>query len=1159
MPGTQLIQGGWQGGVDRVKNFNLQEQAQKDFGPQSDLFQTINKGFRTPVNTENPFIKGLNFLDQKVVQPLENTSVGTILNPKFIGNRMTNQANYTGDLMKARQEKINAGGQPTFGEEATMGLNTIGTMLPGIDDIVFGGYDYAKAKISGQSNEDAQKSFVGSREVGGGDAPGLGETLFKDDSTASIIGDVAEIPLILGGVLLTGKTNQLDDIAKRVKKLDNISPGSKQAAKEFTNFSDELARVQSELKKVKKPRLVENLKKVEAQLEKAVAAAKDKLNVAPDDLFGNLRKSGDSIKAGSKYNEQLLDPSGFLKKSLPDNIYQPLKKQVFDRLNTLKGEAVDFKNKYIAQVQSLGNNFKKGSKYSELTQKYGEGVKTYDDIVAEVGEQGANEIVNANNSFRRMYDEIIETVNANRSADGLDLISKRDDYYRHIADMTEGDSQLSRMLSGGSGSSAPQSSGIFKSRTGDKTIYDAVSGIIEYLDKSARAGYTDRVAPTINKMSGYLKKQGADATVTQYLDDFSDQILGIAKDSKIPDVINNLGAKMRTSKVVGNASSLAAQPLNIPLGANVAGKRNYLKGLISSDASKASKTSSFLKDRGFRIPNKLESKTGKKIVNFFGGALQDADQIATKSIWKGFYEKAKQLGETDLVQYADDATKQITGGRGIGDFSKWQQTKIGQLLTPFTVEPQAQANKIVSLIGEKKFKVLLGVAVSNFVVNEGFEKTAGYKPLIDPINATMEAYELFTGSEEKEKDKLKAATRIIMEVMQLSPIGNSLFNNAYALAETTGLAGEDGILPSANDLGVRDSTRMNAGNLYNPFKREDITGNKYIDQVLSTTAKFTPGGNQLLKTAGAIKAKADGVVKSKSGKVLFEPSDGLLATGRQLLFGKWADSEAKEMFDNDFDWGLTGKQTEIYDDIDSPEGRTDYLKKIKPSNISDKQLDSILDSGNADAAGGTFENKLTASSSLEDKMATYKELGTIMRNDDLPQEYKDQKIKESGAKPEDVAYYAKASKDIDVKLQEILPEIDKMSNEEMIAYLMAGRKEVADKQLITSDMIEYLYDKSYISKDQKAALKAIKYDQIKDEFYYDRDYDGGGSGKMTYKQAQKLFKIDLPKFSTLKSISSLMSGSSSTSQTSDDGETMLSNILSKRPNKSSNKNSNLWF
>ena len=75
-------------------------------------------------------------------------------------------------------------------------------------------------------------------------------------------------------------------------------------------------------------------------------------------------------------------------------------------------------------------------------------------------------------------------------------------------------------------------------------------------------------------------------------------------------------------------------------------------------------------------------------------------------------------------------------------------------------------------------------------------------------------------------------------------------------------------------------------------------------------------------------------------------------------------------------------------------------------------------------------------------------------------------------------------------------------------------------------------------------MKALRFDEIKNEFYFKKSFKQGGK-RLTYAQALKLFKIDLPRYSELKSVKNLLRGVSvGTSQTGRGGERILADILS---------------
>ncbi len=880
-----------------------------------------------------------------------------------------------------------------------------------------------------------------------------------------------------------------------------------------------------------------------------------------------------TVKNVSKHDEIFLEPMRFFKKVMPEDLFTGFKKITLDKFSSLKASSADFKSAYLKGVKNLGKKFTKGGDYSRLTQEFSEGVKTIDEVIAEIGEQGAKEIVNANEFFRRSYDEIINLVNKNRAQKGLSLINKRQDYYRHMGESGLG-GWLESVISGGSVGTDPISASIFKKRKGEKTVYDAVGGFINYLERAGRAGFTDLVAPDIKAFSKQLTKEGGGQQLTRYLDEYADNILGIRKDEgAIVNILDKLARQIRKSTVVGKISTAVSQGLNIPTAAWDMNPQNYIKGLVSGDAKAAMETSSFLKDRVFRTPLQL-FKGKEKLVQGAGNLLHDADTIATKSIWKGYYTKAISEGIDDAVKYADDLTKLAVGGRGIGDMSKFQKTKLGQLLAPFTLEVQNNINKLRDIGGDKRYGVLAGIIATNYFVNNVLEnKGQGFRPLVDPIQASVDAYELAVGSDEKERNRLHAVTRVMVEMPQMSPIAQSIVASDYPIVKTLADSSAEEFLPTSRELfGQDDPTRFSTRNLYNPFYHatNDITGNTPIDVILNVASKFAPGMQQGIKTTQGVKATAEGDVKSRKGNVLFETTKGIPAAIRRTAFGKWADPNAKELFDSDFRWGLTEKQTKIYDSLKSDKEKAQYFNKVTKSTESERRIESILEKDKrgikaSDVEESIFSSKTAASESIEERMSVYKELNKVLSDDTLPDEYKQSVLEASGASKEEADYYTLSVKDQDVRLQELLPKLDNMDTEDMVKFLMQGRRAVGGKQLISNGMVDYLYENDYIDKNAKEAIKALKYDEINNSFYFKKSFTSGSGGtgrgsKLTYKQALALFKIPIPKFSELKGFKGLLSQYvGTTSQTGREGETLLSEILNKPASQKSSGGNNLWF
>ena len=365
-------------------------------------------------------------------------------------------------------------------------------------------------------------------------------------------------------------------------------------------------------------------------------------------------------------------------------------------------------------------------------------------------------------------------------------------------------------------------------------------------------------------------------------------------------------------------------------------------------------------------------------------------------------------------------------------------------------------------------------------------------------------------------------------------------------------------------------------------KDKDKTKSRYYLN-RSLAQNVLPAGTQGVRDYEAKEIMDKGADYSPIGYKRWEAPTEPLEKAKMFLFGKTATKNYKE-YRKELDesgWqpaetpkGIEGLKLAGKGALDyftgfgsNKAGSTDKTPAITKQDVdvAKENITFGLDAGKipekTEIQSGLFGGKSATSETIAERMDVYKQLKTVMDNEYYSDEQKEAVLEASGAPKEDAEYYNLAAKDMDVKLQELLPELDKMSNEELMTYLMQGRREIGDKQLITSGMIDYLYEKDYIGKNEKEALKALQYDQVEDEFYFKKSYSGGGgtsggsggtsggSGgkKLSYAQALKLFKIDLPKYSELKSVKNLLAThSGGVSQTSSEGDMLLSNILNRK-------------
>ena len=131
-------------------------------------------------------------------------------------------------------------------------------------------------------------------------------------------------------------------------------------------------------------------------------------------------------------------------------------------------------------------------------------------------------------------------------------------------------------------------------------------------------------------------------------------------------------------------------------------------------------------------------------------------------------------------------------------------------------------------------------------------------------------------------------------------------------------------------------------------------------------------------------------------------------------------------------------------------------------------------------------------------------------------------LKETGMKSEDVEYWQTAKLDNDLKYQKAQEDIENLeieSHDELLKYLAQGRRVVAGEMFATTGLIDSFYEDDLITKDEAKYLKALKWDEKKQEYKLDRDYKGGsGKGGATKAEMKAFFKAAAtpPKLGTVK-------------------------------------------
>lgn len=454
------------------------------------------------------------------------------------------------------------------------------------------------------------------------------------------------------------------------------------------------------------------------------------------------------------------------------------------------------------------------------------------------------------------------------------LIPKRQDYYRHFREMAdtfagvknlfETPSQIDPSLAGVSDFTKPKtkwfSPGQRRGMGGYKA--DAVEGFLDYIKA---ASYAANIDPHISKFRGLAKDIAESTSDTknannfiEYLQDFANDLAGKTNSldraaqkylgRRTFKVLSWINSRVKANTVLGNISSSLSQIANVPQGIAFIKNPAYLsKGagdtmtsfVGKGKLSKLEKQSQFLTERfSGKIYNKFDTKMIDQPKKFAAWMLGALDEVGTKFIWSSAYNKAIAEGIPNAVKYADDNTRRLVAGRGVGELPLMQKSKLFQLVAPFQVEVANLWNVQKDFVKAKDFGGLLMLYLSNYILNKGMEGVRGSGVVFDPISAIEDSIneDLTTG---------ETAGRLAGEVFSNMPLGQTIASSAlfpeYGGKVDLGI-GEINIPARKQIFGDNDPTRFGSGLL---------AADALTDPLYKLVFPF--GGSQTKKTLKAAK------------------------------------------------------------------------------------------------------------------------------------------------------------------------------------------------------------------------------------------------------------------------------------------------------------------
>jgi hypothetical protein len=574
--------------------------------------------------------------------------------------------------------------------------------------------------------------------------------------------------------------------------------------------------------------------------------------------------------------------------------FPAVKREILDKFDEAKKtKAIEDRQLMTDLKKNVVDKLGIGKKTPEsaLVQQFGEKRISYESLVDKVGKAKADKIVEADKWFRSEYDRLIDEVNAARAIvypnQPDKLIPKRKDYYRHFKELSDDfaglknvfdtPSQISPSLAGTSEFTKPKSKFLsFAQKRGNGAFTDdAVGGFLDYINAATYAKHIDTQIPKFRALASDLQEATEQSknmnNFIGYLTDFANDLSGKTNPADrfvqkiIPGgrttfkAINWLNNRVKANTILGNLSSSLSQLANLPQGIAYVknpvqlskGAGNFMASIFGKGDAGLYKKSGFILERySDSVARQFDTKIldqPKKAAAWMLGAL---DEVGTKTIWSSLYQKAIADGIENPIKYADDITRKLVAGRGIGEVPLLQKSKIMQLFAPFTIEVNNLWKVQKDFIKAKDFGGLALLYLANYVFNKGMEEVRGDGVVFDPIQAIYDA------TTEKDLKPVERVGRLGGEVLSNIPLGASLTETLYP---EQGIMNEFVSLPTREKLfGRNDPTRFGSG----------LTVVKGIQDPLY---KLLPsfGGGQIKKT---IQAGQDlsllPRVKKQEGKIL---------------------------------------------------------------------------------------------------------------------------------------------------------------------------------------------------------------------------------------------------------------------------------------------------
>lgn len=676
----------------------------------------------------------------------------------------------------------------------------------------------------------------------------------------------------------------------------------------------------------------------------------------------------------------------------------------FQKVKDNTSEKIRFQNKERAEIKNLG--IKARSKESAAVQKYGEKqwVNEYGELVPYGDKELASEFPNLNvqnqikrasQIIRQKYDSYLDTTNKVLTELGYDAIPKRDDYMRHFQELNDifsrvgipynynemTSNDLPTDINGLTHDFSPSKNFFANAlrRTGNKTTYDAITGIDGYLegignliyhteDIQRLRAYEQYIRDTYGQNHGFdnietlSDEQKAEriekiqnnhlSNYASWLHEYTNTLAG--KKSLVDRGVEHFVGRRIYSFLNTTKSQVGKNMIGFNIGSAMTNAIAGVQALAKTNKLAAAKgladtVKNIFRNDGFVNKNNfLTSRFGSESIskNWWQKAgdagfifMQGMDHFVSNFVVRSKYNELKSKGLSDeqahieagkfasrlMSDRSQGAMANIYNSQMLGIFTQFQNEVNNQLYSMFydtyhESRESAQGNALKTTAG---MTFTLGqLAIFTHIFGQAFEKMAGYNPTFDIIGILMKAFG-FDDDEDSEDtvgDNLEQAFKRLGEALPYISIftGGGRIPISEALPIQELFTGKDEF---GNDKSRWETLKETLPYYVLPTGYSQIKkttqGLGMYDEDLPIAGSYTDSGN--------LRFTAD---ESDWGKI------------QAGVFGQWANDEAQAYVDSEF---KTIKKESIDELIDLGMKSSDYRKLKEKINKAGKSNEDKVD------------------------------------------------------------------------------------------------------------------------------------------------------------------------------------------------------------------------